>query len=102
MILQKLKNQNYCPLCGNSTIFKEMINDMEKRAFLVSFEITTRVVVDIPKEFNPNELNLIDEKDSQAFNTIIKQARNNILEVPENYIYGGNAEIEEDTICPSD
>jgi len=72
---------------------------MAKKAFLVTFEVTTRVVADVPEEFNLSNYNLITKKDAQAFDTIIKQARDNILEVPEYYIYGDNAEITEDIEC---
>lgn len=75
---------------------------MAKKAFLVTFEVTTRVIVDVPEEFNPIDYNLIREKDAQAFNAIIKQARDNILKVPEYYIYRDNAEITEDIECPYD
>lgn len=75
---------------------------MVKKAFLVTFEVTTRVVADVPEEFNPIDYNLITKKDAQAFDAIIKQARDNILEVPENYIYADNAEIAEDIDCPHD
>ena len=75
---------------------------MVKKAFLVTFEVTTRIVADVPEEFNPIDCNLITKKYAQAFDTIIKQARNNILEVPENYIYADNAKIAEDIECPYD
>ena len=71
-----------------------------KKAYLVTFTTTTRVVVDVPEEFNPNDCNLILEEDDKAYDSIIREARENILENPENYIYGDNAEIEEDVECP--
>ena len=52
---------------------------MAKKAFLVTFEVTTRVVADVPEEFNLSNYNLITKKDAQAFDTIIKQARDNIF-----------------------
>ena len=75
---------------------------MTKKAYLVTFTTTTRVVVDIPEDFNPNDCNLIIKEHEEAYDSIIEKARENILEDPGNYIYGDNAEIEEDTECPYD
>jgi hypothetical protein len=73
---------------------------MMKKAYLVTFTTTTRVVVDIPEGFNPNNCNLVIKEHEEAYDSIIREARENILENPENYIYGDNAEIEEDIECP--
>ena len=72
---------------------------MAKKAYLVTFVTTTRVVVDVPEGFDPNNSNFVFKEDKEAFDAIIKEARGNILEDPENYIYGDNAEIEEDEEC---
>lgn len=71
-----------------------------KKAYLVTFTTTTRVVVDIPEDFNPNKCNLIIKEHEEAYDSIIKEARENILENPEGYLCWDNAEIEEDTECP--
>ena len=71
---------------------------MMKKAYLVTFTTTTRVEVDIPEGFNPS--NLVIKEHEEAYDSIIREARENILENPENYIYGDNAEIEEDIECP--
>ena len=73
---------------------------MAKKAYLVTFTTTTRVVVDIPENFSPNNCNLVIKEYEEAYDSIIREARENILENPENYIYGDNAEIEEDIECP--
>ena len=73
---------------------------MAKKAYLATFTTTTRVVVDIPEDFNPNNCNLVIKEHEEAYDSIIREARENILENPENYIYGDNAEIDEDIECP--
>ena len=71
-----------------------------KKAYLVTFTITTRVVVNIPEGFNPNNCNLIIKEHEEAYDSIIREARENILENSDNYLFGDNAEIEEDIECP--
>ena len=71
-----------------------------KKAYLVDFNVTTRVEVDVPEDFDPNNCNLIIPEHDQAFSSIVKEAVDNILEVPHNYLYEENAEIREDTECP--
>ena len=73
---------------------------MMKKAYLVTFTITTRVVVNIPEGFNPNNCNLIIKEHEEAYDSIIREARENILENSDNYLFGDNAEIEEDIECP--
>lgn len=70
------------------------------RAYLVIFTTVTRVVVDVPEDFDPNNCNLAIKEQECAYNTIIDNARENIMEEPTNYLYGENAEIMEDTECP--
>ena len=67
-----------------------------KRAFLVNFSVTTRVVVDVPEDFD------VWDSDSKAFEDIVSEARDNILDRPFNYLYEENAEVREDTECPYD
>ena len=71
-----------------------------KKAYLVTFTTTTRVVVDVPEGFDVNNCNLVKDKDANAFDSIIKSARSNILEEPQNYMFGDNAEVNEDTEIP--
>jgi hypothetical protein len=73
---------------------------MAKKAYLVTFTTTTRVIVNVPEDFDVHDCNLIIKEHEEAYDSIIKEARENILENPENYIYGDNAEIEDDTECP--
>lgn len=67
-----------------------------KKAFLVNFSITTRVEVDVPEDFNEYD------SDSNGFEEVVAEARDNILEKPMNYLYEENVEIREDTECPYD
>lgn len=69
-----------------------------KRAYLVIFTTVTRVVVDVPEDFDP--YNCVTEEQECAYDTIIDEARENIMENPANYLYEENAEIMEDTECP--
>lgn len=72
-----------------------------KKAYLVRFELVTRVIADVPEDFDPN-CNLMIPKDAGAFHSIVEGAVSNIMEVPYNYLYDENAEVEEDTECPYD
>ena len=65
-----------------------------KKAFLVTFTVTTRVEQDVPGDFNP------EDSYSKTFEFLMKDARNNILDEPYNYLHVENAEIVEDTECP--
>ena len=73
---------------------------MTKKAFLVTFVTTTRVTVDVPENFDVHNCNLVVEEYEKAWDSIVKEARENILENPENYLYGDNVEIVEDEECP--
>lgn len=67
---------------------------MAIKAFLATFVVTTRVEVDVPEDFN------VWDSDSKAFEDIVSEARDNILDEPMNYLYGDNIEIREDIECP--
>ena len=67
---------------------------MSIKAFLATFVVTTRVEVDVPEDFN------VWDSDSKAFEDIVSEARDNILDEPMNYLYGENVEIREDIECP--
>lgn len=71
-----------------------------KKAYLVTFTTTTRVVADIPDDFDVNDCNLVIAEHSNAYDAIIEAARDNILENPQVYLYGDNAEVEEDLEMP--
>lgn len=74
---------------------------MAKKAYLATFVIMTRVVVDVPEDFDVNNCNLVIEEHAEAWDSIVKEARKNILENPKGYICGDNIdEIEEDKECP--
>ena len=73
---------------------------MTKKAYLVTFTTTTRVVVDVPEDFDVNNYNLVIKEHEIAWDSIVKEARENILENPECYLYGDNVEVIEDEECP--
>lgn len=75
---------------------------MTKKAFLVTFEITTRVVTDVPDDFDPKDYNFMFEEHEEAFDTIVEKARDKILGYPQDYICRENTEVIEDTECPYD
>ena len=43
------------------------------RAYLVIFTTVTRVVVDVPEDFDPNNCNLAIKEQECAYNTIIDE-----------------------------
>ena len=77
-----------------------MWKDNMKKAFLVRFDLQTRVIADVPEGFSPNDCNLIIPEHEEAFSSIVEKAVNNIMDIPYNYLYNENAEVEEDTECP--
>ena len=60
---------------------------MTKKAYLVTFVTTTRVTVDVPEDFDVHDCNLILEEHKNAWDSIVKEARENILENPEGLAY---------------
>lgn len=67
---------------------------MTKKAFLVGFCPMTRVVADVPDDFDGN-------LDSPEGEKIIEAAREQIMADPSNYLYGENCDrLEEDLECP--
>ena len=67
-----------------------------KKAYLVTFEITTRVITE--EEGDPNG-NLMTDADNKAFNDVVSKACDNIYNLASDF--GENvAEIVEDTECP--
>lgn len=73
-----------------------------KRAFIVKFETSTRVVVDIPEDFDPHSYNTVIASHREAVEKIVGKARENIVETPRFYLYAGNADITEDDLTESD
>lgn len=71
-----------------------------KKAYLVTFEVCTRVVVDVPENFDSDNCNLVIEENAVADETIIQKARENILNDPTNYLNGDNVLYAEDVECP--
>lgn len=69
---------------------------MIKKAYIVTFTTSTRVEVDVSEDFDPHNCNLVLSDHEKAWESIVKEARENILENPCNYLYEENAEIEED------
>ena len=75
---------------------------MTKKAYLVTFEVTTRVVADVPEDFDPKDYSRMFEEHEEAFDTIVEKARDKILGYPQDYICRENTEVIEDTECPYD
>ena len=73
---------------------------MAKKAFLTTFITTTRVVVDVPEDFDVHNCNLMIKEHKDVWDSIVREARENILENPEGYLCWDNVEIEEDKECP--
>lgn len=67
-----------------------------KKAILVTFVPTTRLVVDIP------EGKTLDEWLNTHLDEVSRAAREKMLECPEDYLYGDNIEIQEDTEVPAE
>ena len=72
-----------------------------KKAYLVTFEITTRVVADVNDGFDPNNCNLINENDEKDWNSVLDGAVKNISYDPEGYLCDENVlSVISDTECP--
>lgn len=68
---------------------------MAKKAFLVTFNICTRVVADCGNDENP--LN-----DREKYKEIVKEASDRILSDPEAYLDWDNADVDTDKDMPYD
>lgn len=64
-----------------------------KKAFLVTFDIRTRVTVDVPEGFNPDEVDFSDKSQADAFDALVAQAREHILDNPYGYLCPDNIEV---------
>ena len=75
-----------------------------KKAFLVTFSVRTRVVADVPEGFNPDEIDFSDKPQAVAFDAIVAEARDHVLENPYGYLCPDNIEvgdgIVDDDECP--
>lgn len=70
---------------------------MPKKAFLVGFAPLTRVVVDVPEDFNPDNADASPE----IRNSIIAAARERIVSLAAEKLDGENCNrLEEDLECP--
>lgn len=72
---------------------------MTKKAYLVTFEITTRVIADVHEGFDPNNRNFVNDNYRDCWNGIEDIAIDTILSEPQAYI-GECSDISEDTECP--
>jgi len=61
----------------------------KKTAFIAEFSVKTRIIVDTD--------NL---ESDEVYNKAVQMARENIMEVPENYLFRDNCIFVEDTECP--
>ena len=69
------------------------------KAYLVTFEVCTRVTADVPEGFDPNVL--VTTESRAAFDVIVEQARHQIAVCAEEYLDGDNVtECVEDVECP--
>lgn len=76
---------------------------MPKKAFLVSFCPMTRVIVDVPEGFDPDNVNFINPEDKKNYDAIIAAARQKIDANLTDYLIGDNIDtLEEDLECPYD
>lgn len=74
-----------------------------KKAYLVTFSITTRVIADVSKEFDPNNSNLIIPENHEYYSGIISEAAKHVIDCPEGYLSWDNIDdVSEDTECPYD
>ena len=72
---------------------------MTKKAYLVTFEITTRVIADVHEGFDPHNCNFVKDNDRDDWNSIEDIAIDTILSAPQAYI-GECVDVNEDTECP--
>ena len=61
-----------------------------KREFLVTFETTVSVSVDVPEGFEPNNCNFVFEEDVLAYSMIVEKARTDILKSPKEHLCSVN------------
>ena len=76
---------------------------MPKKAYLVSFCPQTRIIVDVPEGFDPNNVNFTNPEDRKNFDAIIAAAREKMAANLADYLHGDNIDtLEEDFECPYD
>ena len=77
---------------------KEYEQTMAKKAYLVTFSVRTRVVVDVPEELEDTEV----WDDDRLLNPVVNTAADKIVRNAGEYIYAENVDtIEEDLECPA-
>lgn len=71
---------------------------MAKKALLVTFEPTTRIIIDIPdKEMSTVELM---EYINENWETVVEAARDNMMKQIDEYLCWDNLTWREDIECP--
>lgn len=71
---------------------------MTKKAYLVTFEITTRVIADVHDGFDPHNCNFVNNDDREDYYGIEQIAIDNIEQGPRMFLDA--EDIEEDAECP--
>jgi len=72
-----------------------------KKAYLVTFNVCTRVTADVPEGFDPNKVNLLKPENHAAYYAIADGARKEIVNSPYMYLCDGNIkECKEDLETP--
>lgn len=70
---------------------------MQKKAILVTFQATTRLVIDIPKGITLEQY----LENIYNWSAISRTARHKMQEDLGNYLFGDNMSVEEDTEVPA-
>jgi len=72
-----------------------------KKAYLVTFNVCTRVTADVHEGFDPNNFNLVKSEDNKAYSDILDDARKRVLDSPFTYLsWDTIEECEEDLETP--
>lgn len=73
-----------------------------KKAYLVTFNVCTRVTVDVPEGFDPNNVNLLKPEQHAAYYAIVDDAANRVVKNPKAYLCWDNVwdNVEEDLETP--
>ena len=70
-----------------------------KKAYLMTFEVTTRVVTDVPEDFDPKHIK--DDVDDKVFDEIAEKGSLQIIDESVDYLLLENvSNLVEDTECP--
>lgn len=63
-----------------------------KKAYLVTFNVCTRVTADVPEGFDPNNVNLLQPEQNKAYYDIVRDARTRVASKPDMYLCWDNVE----------